>query len=580
MEEISKTQNDQELIRHSMAHILAMAIMRLYPNTKIGIGPAIENGFYYEVDTPVKITYKDLPKIEAEMNNIISEELQFKQIIIPKEQAFDTLMQSGQIYKTELLKQIPDESVSFYKTGEFFDLCRGPHIKHTGLASFFKLTKISSSNWLGEKNRPKLQRIEGVAFLNKEDLDAYLASQKEIIQRDYKKIGRKLNLITFDEDIGDNLLIWLPKGNVVKERLKEFVFSKFEEIETIFLSTPNIAKFTLYRDYFETAKSKDTYLPTVKTTNNEYLIRNDCFYHHSRVFRSTKKSYRQLPIRYTEFYNVLGQIVNTDTTNSDLSFFQRLQTNIFARNDQLQDELEKCFSIILDLFQYLKIDSFQIQAKQPNSKDKNNKNKEAKGVLKLIEKALAKKKLSAKLIQNDFYNDGIELQFLVKDISGNPHIISTIKLDICSAEKEELYYVNKNNLKETPAVVRFNAIESFETLFKIILENNQGVFDVWLSPVQCIVIAISEKYHEKANEILTQLKKEGIRTEKNFEADTMQNKIRRAENENIPYMLIIGEKELNTNSVSLRQRNGQELGLIRIEEFIDRIHREIDQKGF
>ena len=169
---------------------------------------------------------------------------------------------------------------------------------------------------------------------------------------------------------------------------------------------------------------------------------------------------------------------------------------------------------------------------------------------------------------------------MVKDISGNPHIISTIKLDICSAEKEELYYVNKNNLKETPAVVRFNAIESFETLFKIILENNQGVFDVWLSPVQCIVIAISEKYHEKANEILTQLKKEGIRTEKNFEADTMQNKIRRAENENIPYMLIIGEKELNTNSVSLRQRNGQELGLIRIEEFIDRIHREIDQKGF
>ena len=294
MEEISKTQNDQELIRHSMAHILAMAIMRLYPNTKIGIGPAIENGFYYEVDTPVKITYKDLPKIEAEMNNIISEELQFKQIIIPKEQAFDTLMQSGQIYKTELLKQIPDESVSFYKTGEFFDLCRGPHIKHTGLASFFKLTKISSSNWLGEKNRPKLQRIEGVAFLNKEDLDAYLASQKEIIQRDYKKIGRKLNLITYNEDIGDNLLIWLPKGNVVKEKLKDFVFSKFEEIETIFLSTPNIAKFTLYRDYFETAKSKDTYLPTVKTTNNEYLIRNDCFYHHSRVFRSTKKSYRQL----------------------------------------------------------------------------------------------------------------------------------------------------------------------------------------------------------------------------------------------------------------------------------------------
>ncbi len=580
MEETSKTQNDQELIRHSMAHILAMAVMRLYPNTKIGIGPAIENGFYYEVDTPIKITYKDLPKIEAEMNNIISEELQFKQIIIPKEQAFDTLMQSGQIYKTELLKQIPDESVSFFKTGEFYDLCRGPHIKHTGQASFFKLTKISSSYWLGEKNRPKLQRIEGVAFLDKAELDTYLASQKELIQRDYKKIGRRLNLITYDDDIGENLLIWLPKGNVIKEQLKEFVFSKFEEIDTIFLSTPNIGKFTLFRDYFETAKSKDTYLPTIKTTKDEYLMRNDCFYHHSRVFRSTKKSYRQLPIRYTEFYNVLGQIVNPETSNSDLTFFQRLQTNVFARTDQLQDELEKCFSIILNLFQYLKIDSFQIQAKQPNPKDKSNKNKEARGVLKIIEKALAKEKLSAKLIQSDFYNDGIEIQFLIKDISGNSHIISSIKLDITSSEKEELYYVNKNNLKETPAVIRFNAIESFETLFKIILESNQGVFDVWLSPIQCVVIAISEKFHEKANEVVDQLKKEGIRTAKNFDPDTMQNKIRRAENENIPYMLIIGEKELNTNSVSLRQRNGQELGLIRIEEFIDRIHKEIDQKGF
>lgn len=557
-----------------MSHILAMAVLKLYPNTKIGIGPAIENGFYYEIDVPVKLSYKDLPKIEAEMKKIIAQEIPFKQIITPKEQAFDTLMQSGQIYKTELLRQIEDESVSFYKTGDFYDLCRGPHITHTGLAGHFKLTRISSSHWLGEKNRPKLQRIEGVAFLKQKDLDLYLESQKELIQRDYKKIGRKLNLITYDNDIGNNLMVWLPKGNIIRDELKKFLINKLELLGTYILETPSLAKFTLYRDYFESDKGKDSYLPLLRTNRNEYLLKNDCFFHHAGVFRSIKKSYKQLPIRYTEFFEVYRS--NMPDAPSDIEYTQTLQTNIFCREDQVGDELINTLRIVNELFKFLKIDNFQIQARLSDKKN----SKDGKASLQIIEKALAKEKLAARIISGEYYNDGVELGFFVKDLIGNLHKLVSIKLDLHSASKEELYYINKNNLKEVPTVIRFNLVESFETLLKIMLESNLGVFEVWLAPVQCIVIAISEKYHDAAIKVQAELIKQGLRVNVNLDPDTMQNKIRRAENENIPYMLILGEKEINTNSVSLRQRNGQELGLIRIEEFIERIKNEIEQKAF
>jgi threonyl-tRNA synthetase len=578
MNEASQKQAAQELMRHSMAHILAMAVLKLYPNTKIGIGPAIDNGFYYEVDAPVKLTPKDLPKIEAEMKKIIAEELPFKQIIIPKEQAFDTLMQSGQIYKTELLRQIPDDSVSFYKTGDFYDMCRGPHLAHTGLAGHFKLTKISSSFWLGEKSRPKLQRIEGVAFMEKDDLDLYLESQKEILQRDYRKIGRRLNLLTYDEDIGNNLLIWLPKGDIVREELKNHLFKKLDEIGVVKLSTPSLAKFTLYRDYFEENKARDKYLPIIKSHRNEYLLRNDCLFHHAGVFKSTKKSYRQMPVRYAEFFNQYKQ--NLPEAPIDVEYSQTLQVNIFCRQDQIEDELRKSLNATISLLKFLEINDFQILARIPDPKFKHDKNFNPKISLRLLEKALAKEKLAAKIISTEHFNLGAELGFYVKDLLGNLINMSSIKIDMVSAMKEELYYINNNNLKEIPAVIRFNFIESFENLLKIMIERDLGVFDVWLAPVQCVIIAISEKFHEAALKIQKQLLANNLRASLNLDPETMQNKIRRAENENIPYMLILGEKEVTTNSVSLRQRNGQELGLIRIEEFIDRVKREIEQKVF
>jgi threonyl-tRNA synthetase len=578
MNDASQKQAAQELMRHSMAHILAMAIIRLYPNTKIGIGPAIENGFYYEVDAPIKLTMKDLPKIEAEMRKIIAEELPFKQIIIPKEQAFDTLMQSGQIFKTELLRQIPDESVSFYKTGDFYDLCRGPHLAHTGQAGFFKLTRISSSHWLGEKNRPKLQRVEGVAFTQEQDLITYLESQKEIVQKDYRKIGRRLNLITFDDDIGNNLMIWLPKGDIIREELKKFLFDKLAKLGIIKLSTPSLAKFTLYRDYFEDSKIRDQYLALIKTNRNEYLFRNDSFFHHAVVFKSTKKSYRQMPQRYAEYFDLYKQ--NPAEAPMDIEYSQTLQTNIFCRNDQIEEEIETLLGLTTQLLNFIGVKDYQILVKLSDPKLKSNKDINPKQSLKLLEKTLAKQKLAAKIIASDYYNNGAEIGFYVKDLLGNMMKISSLRIDRVSAGKEELYYINNDNLKEIPVVIRFNFVESFESLLKIMLEKNEGIFDVWLAPIQCVIIAISEKYHEQALSIQKQLLNVGLRASVNLEPETMQNKIRRAENENIPYMLILGEKEVNTNSVSLRQRTGQELGLIRIEEFIDRIKDEISQKAF
>lgn len=285
-----------------------------------------------------------------------------------------------------------------------------------------------------------------------------------------------------------------------------------------------------------------------------------------------------MPQRYAEYFDLYKQ--NPAEAPMDIEYSQTLQTNIFCRADQVEEEIGTLLGLTRQLLQFIGVNDFQILVKLSDPKLKSTKENNPKNMLKLLEKTLAKQKLAAKIVASDYYNNGAEIGFYVKDLLGNLLKISTIRIDNTSASKEELYYINNDNLKEIPVVIRFNFVESFEAMLKIMLEKNEGIFDVWLAPVQCVIIAISEKFHEQALNIQKQLLNVGLRASVNLEPETMQNKIRRAENENIPYMLILGEKEVNTNSVSLRQRTGQELGLIRIEEFIDRIKDEISQKAF
>jgi threonyl-tRNA synthetase len=578
MDQFSQEQIDQETMRHSLAHILAMALLRLYPNAKLGIGPAIENGFYYDVDTGTKLLFKDLEKLEKEMHKIIAENVPFKQVLLPKDQAFEMLLQSGQIYKSELLQQVPDQEVSFFKTGDFFDLCRGPHIASSGKAGFFKLIKISPVHWLGQKSRPRMQRIEGVGFKTKQQLTEYLNYQKELSQRDYRKLGNKLKLLTFSEELGNNLMIWLPKGNIIKEELKKHFIDMFKDLGFEYITTPSLSKFTLFREYFENDQAKKEYLPLIKTDRNEYLFRKDSFYQHGVVYKSLRRSYKHLPIRFCEFLETYYQ--NPSENYADLTNTQSIQSHIYCTAGQIITELELCLQIVQDLFKFLNIKSYQLIAKVPNPKDNSKTAAEANLAVEFMQKALSNQRLVAKIATGQYYNEGAEIGFLMKNIYGNLVNISNIKLDLITPQKEKLSFINKSNHPETPAVIRFNLIESFDNLMKILIEYSFGVFPVWMAPVQTIIIPISQKYNEPAQEVYKTLIKSGLRVQINTKDEPMQAKIRSAESENIPYMLILGEKELKTSSVSIRQRNGQELGLIRVEEFTERIRNEIAQKGF
>lgn len=577
MDPSSTKTSDIEISRHSLAHILAMAVVRLYPNAKIGIGPAVDNGFYYEVDTGSKLVYKDLTNIEAEMRKIITEALPFKQFFSPKEQAFDTLLQSGQIYKSELLQQIPDEQVSFYRTGEFFDLCRGPHVPDTSKVTPFALTKISSGYWLGQKNRPRLQKIEGVSFATNEELNEYLTIQKELAQRDYRKIARKMKLMIFDEELGTEFTTWLPLGNVIKDVATDYIFKLLNLQGFDKILTPAISKFTVYRDYFEDEQLKKSYLPTIKNADQEYLIRKNAFYQHGVVFKSVKRSYKQLPVRFSELIN--AYFVTPEANNSSsITSKQAIQTHSYLLDEQVVPEIEASLELLEKIYGSLGITGIQILAKVPDTKDTSHINEQAQTAVTFLQKALANLKKVAKIAPNQHCAEGGELVFIVKDIHGNPVEIASLKVDTVSALKDKITYINKANQTRPPVILQLNVIHSFEALFKIILEQNLGAFPIWLAPIQVAVISISEKYNHNAQEVFKLLQDEGIRTNINTKDEPMQSKIRSAEQECIPYMLIVGEKEIRTNSVSIRQRNGQELGLVRIEEFMDKLRADLFPK--
>lgn len=572
MNNSSKVSPELEIMRHSLAHILAMALLRIYPGAKLGIGPALDHGFYYEVDTATRISFKDLPKIEAEMRKIISEELPFKQFMTPKEQAFDTLLQAGQIYKSELLQQIPDEQVSFYRTGEFFDLCRGPHVADTSKVGAFKLNRISSSYWLGQKNRPKLTKIEGVAFRTQAEVDAYIEKQRELAQRDYRKIGRNMQLLAFDEELGNEFVTWLPKGNLIKDTLTEYIFKLLTAHGFARLQTPAISKFSAYRDYFEDENLKKEYLPILKVDDNQYLLRKNAFYQHTSVYKATKRSYRSMPVRF--FEQLDSYFVKKDTLNHS----QAIQCHSFTTKEQVSDEIETMIKLLDATYSMIGIAGVQIHAKIPDAESKNPALEMAQEAVGYMQKALASLKRVAKIMSEEHCQEGGTLSFVTKDIHGHYIELASIKIDMISGLKEKLQYYKTDNTTTHPVIIEMNVLSSFDILFKLLLEQNLGAFPIWLAPTQVVIIAISEKFNHNAQEVYDLLLKENIRVDMNTKDEPMQSKIRAAEQDSIPYMVIVGEKEIRTSSVSVRQRNGQELGLIRIEEFVDRLRSELFPK--
>lgn len=564
----NKDQGDEklEVQRHSLAHILAMAVLKLYPDVKLGIGPAVENGFYYEFLTEHKFTKHDLELIEKEMRDLISKKFEFKQIFVSREEAIDLLHQSGQIFKTELLKQVPDDQISFFKTGNFIDLCRGPHVKTSKELGAFKLTEVTESYWLNQEHRPKLQRIMGVSTNTQEELDAYLEEIKNLKFKSYTYLGRTQNLLFFNEDFSNKNCIWLPKGHTLKEQVKKIFQKKLEDNGFLMIETPDIAKFVFYNDYFENDEAKKDYLSPTKVGSEDYLFRTNTLSAHNLIYKNKKVSYRHLPIKIAEFSDCYKN-------NAEQIQFQTLQGHVYTHKQDIVSELKSLINITIDNITRFGFPNIYLEAITPKQ-DNSNHYEMIKDSVNYAQTALSEMKLLAKVSTSNFSKNGVELFFKVKDIFNKAHTVSTIKLDLYTGIKDKINYINKENHAESAVIIQHELISSIEEFVYLIIEKWEGAFPLWMAPVQVKVIPISDKYLDASVQVYDVLRKQDFRVEIDRSNNTVQAKIRNAENEKTPYFLIIGDKELKTNSVSIRQRDGKELGLVRIEEFISKIQDE------
>lgn len=567
------SQNQElETMRHSFAHVLAQAVLRIYPDAKLGIGPAVENGFYYEFEINEEKEKIDLKQIEREIRKIIEEELPIVQLMIPREEAFDMLHLQGQIYKTELLQEIPEEEISFYKTGEeFIDLCRGPHVAHTGKLGVFKLTAIEDVHWRDNENRPILYKISGIAFKEQKELEEYLKWEEEKFEKEHKFIGPRRKYFTIREQTGEGLPIWLEEGAKVQNLIMEFIREQRLKRDYIEVSTPNIAKVALFKEtgYLEFYQELD--IRPFNIDQNLYMLRPMATPSHIEVFRSQRRGYSTMPLKMFEFARVyrneekeqLQGLVRTREFTQDTA-------HIFTTPEQISEEIQKLLNFTIILLKAFGFSEFQLELARRN-KDKPEDYLGTEEVWEQAEsiliKALEKAKLVAREAEGEAEFYGPKIDFLVKDIFGKEWQVSTIQLDLIIPERCQLKYVDKDGDEKIPYLIHHSAIGSLERFFALLIEHYVSALPVWLSPTQAIVLPISQDFNEYGQAVKNQLTELGMRTTIDARSETLQNKIREAQLAQVPYMIIVGKQEETSEVISVRPRSGEDLGVMRISEF-------------
>jgi len=592
-----------EKIRHSLAHLMAMAILEKFPNAKLGIGPTIENGFYYDFGG-ISISPEDLPKLEKRIRELIKQNLKFKKEIITSTEAKKLF--KNQPYKLELIKEIQKtkKPILIYKTFgnksiihnsqfiiPFIDLCAGPHIKSTKEINpdAFKLTKIAGAYWQRSEKNQMLTRIYGVAFETKKELEDYLKKMELAEKCDHRNIGEKLGLFMVDEQIGKGLPLWLPKGYAIRKKLEDYIYEIEKENGYLHVLTPQIAKEDLYKKSGHLAHYKDDMYAPITIDNEKYYLRPmNCPHHHS-IYKHGKRSYRELPLRIAEFgtvyrYERSGVLSGLIRVRG----FTQNDAHIYATEENLEKEIISILDLHKKVFDDFGIKNYWYRLSLPNFKNPRTKTKFGAGHSKEKEIWKRGENVLKKSLQNmghkfveaigeaTFYGPKIDIQ--MKDLYGKEDTIATIQVDYYSAPKFNLSYIAQDG-KEKPAIVIHRAIfGSFDRFFAFLIEKTCGALPLWLAPVQVKILAISEKQNDYAEKILKELKDNGIDVELAPSDETLGKRIREAEMQKIPYILIIGDKESQNNSVNIRHyKRGQE-GEIKIEKLIEKIKREVLDK--
>lgn len=584
--------DNKETMRHSLSHIMAAAVLDMFPEAKLGIGPSIENGFYYDFDLPRTLIPEDLNILEEKMRKLIKEDVKFEKTEAPIDAAIKEAKKKKEIYKLELLNALRQAQgknkkaikVSFFRTGNFVDLCRGPHVASTGKVGAFKLTKISGAYWRGDEKNKMLQRIYGAAFNTEKELNEHLKNLEEAEKRDHRKLGKELELFHIDETAGKGLPLWMPKGAIVRQILQRFIEDEETKRGYQRVFTPAIGNVKLYKLSGHWDHYKEEMYPAMKIDNEEYVLRPMSCPHQFMIYKARPKSYRELPVRYAE----LAEMYRREKSG-ELSGLVRLMgftlndAHIICRPDQLQEE----FLGVIDLVKFsLKMlglyESVTFRASL-GDKTKEKYSKIDKGLFENAERCLinyldkASVKYTKSIGDAAFYGPKLDIQ--IKNIHGKEETLITVQIDLVSANHFSMNYIDKDGELTVPMIIHRSAIGCIERTMAYLIEHYGGAFPLWLAPVQTVVIPISDKKHGKyAHTVANTLKESGIRVEVDERPESLGRRIRDNEMQKVPYILIVGDKEITSKKVSVRSFKKGDLGQKSLANFIKEIIKEVEDK--
>ncbi len=569
---------------HTSAHLMAEALQELYPGIKFGIGPAIENGFYYDVDPGegVQIKESDLPAIEAKMRELVSRKETLVRKHISKQEALDYWNKKGDQYKVELITDLDDGTITTYTQGGFTDLCRGPHLPDTSSIKAIKLLTVAGAYWRGDVKRPQLTRIYGITFPKKKMLDEYLALLEQAKERDHRKIGKELELFAFSQNVGAGLPLWLPRGTQLRLQLEEFLRKIQKQYGYEQVITPHIGNINLYKTSGHYAKYKDDAFRPIETPQEGelFMLKPMNCPHHCEIYKTKPRSYRDLPVRLAEFgtvyrYEQSGELHGLTRVRG----FTQDDAHLFCRPDQIKEEFIKVMDIIFIIFKALDFNQFeaQISLRDPNNKEKyigsdENWDKAEQAIIEACNETGLKTHIEYG--EAAFY--GPKLDFMVKDALGRRWQLGTIQVDYNLPERFELEYTGEDNQKHRPVMIHRAPFGSMERFVAVLIEHTGGKFPLWLAPDQVAILPISERFNDYAFKVLKELALHDIRALVDDRAEKIGRKIRDNELKRIPYLLIVGEKEAEEGTVSVRIQGQGDQGSEKIGIFADRVLKEVD----
>ena len=580
------TWNDNEgksTMWHSSAHLMAETVEFFYPGAKFGIGPDIENGFYYDIDLGDQpISENDLKKLEDKMLELAREKHKYIRKDVTKADAIKYFTSKGDEYKLELINDLEDGEITFYESGNFVDLCRGPHLPDTSPIKAVKLLNIAGAYWRGDEKRKQLTRIYGITFPKKSELDEYLVKLEEARKRDHRKIGKELDLFTFSQKVGQGLPLWLPKGAQLREKLEQFLKKVQKEAGYEPVITPHIGSVELYKTSGHYDKyGKDSFQPiSTPIEGEQFFLKPMNCPHHCEIYKSKPHSYKELPIRYAEFgtvyrYEQSGELHGLTRVRG----FTQDDAHIFCTPDQVKSEFKGVMAIVMKIFKALAFNDFivQISLRDPNDREKyigtdENWNKAEKAILEVAEES----GMDTVVVHGEAAFYGPKMDFMVKDAIGRKWQLGTIQVDYNLPERFDLEYKGSDNEKHRPVMIHRAPFGSMERFVAVLIEHTAGKFPIWLTPDQVIILPISEKYQNYAEKVLSFLNNYEIRAQIDDRSEKTGRKIRDAELKKIPYMLIVGEQEEHEGTVAVRVQSEGDKGKVTLEEFVKMVNKEIE----